>query len=224
MTATAAVTHPRQPPRRGATRPSSWWAKAMVRGIEESSFGESDLRAARTLVRDGAVGALTVDAGSAVASVVKGDEILTATLTLPVLRPTEIEVLVELVAAEAGRIAALLSGDLPHQLVEHAEEAGVELLPYGGEVGGSCSCDSWLDPCPHALAVGYQLSWLADTDPLVLWHVRGLSRESLLAALHARGEQRSASSRPEDPDLDIALEAAERAAALLAELEAPAGG
>ncbi len=39
------------------------------------------------------------------------------------------EALVETVAAEAGRIAALLAGDLPHALVEHAEEAGVELLP-----------------------------------------------------------------------------------------------
>ena len=61
--------------------------------------------------------------------------------------------LVEVVAAEAGRAPALLAGELPHPLVEHAEEAGVELLPFGGELEASCTCDAWLDPCVHALAL-----------------------------------------------------------------------
>ena len=47
------------------------------------------------------------------------------------------------------------------------EEAGVELLPYGGELGSACSCDAWLDPCPHALAVLTQLAWLIQVDPFV---------------------------------------------------------
>ena len=55
-------------------------------------------------------------------------------------------VLVELIAAGSGRIGALMSGDLPHQFVEAVEEAGVELLPYGGELGSACTCETWLDP------------------------------------------------------------------------------
>ena len=81
---------------------------------------------------------------------------------MPVLDPTAGDALVETVAAEAGRVAALLAGDLPHTLVEHAEEAGVELLPYGGELGSTCTCQAWTDPCPHALAVMYQLAWLVE--------------------------------------------------------------
>ena len=27
------------------------------------------------------------------------------------------------------------------------EEAGVELLPFGGELGSACTCERWLDPC-----------------------------------------------------------------------------
>jgi uncharacterized Zn finger protein len=125
--------------------------------------------------------------------------------------------LVETVAAEAGRVAALLAGELPHTLVEHAEEAGVELLPYGGELGSSCTCDAWTDPCPHALAVMYQLAWLIDDDPFVLLHLRGLARDELLARLHERTESPSATA--EDPDVDVAVDAALRAAAMLAELE-----
>ncbi len=106
--------------------------------------------------------------------------------TVPVLDPRASEALVETVAAEAGRVAALLAGDLPHTLVEHAEEAGVELLPYGSELGSTCTCEAWTDPCPHALAVMYQLAWLVEDDPFVLLHLRGLARDDLLARLHDR--------------------------------------
>ena len=128
------------------------------------------------------------------------------------------DALVETVAAEAGRVAALLAGDLPHTLVEHAEEAGVELLPFGSELGSTCTCEAWIDPCPHALAVMYQLAWLVEDDPFVLLHLRGLARDDLLARLHERTES-PPRDELEDPDVDIAVDAALRAAALLAELE-----
>jgi uncharacterized Zn finger protein len=140
--------------------------------------------------------------------------------TVPVLDPGASEALVETVAAEAGRVAALLAGDLPHTLVEHAEEAGVELLPFGSELGSTCTCQAWADPCPHALAVMYQLAWLVEADPFVLLHLRGLARDDLLARLHDRAESPPKADL-EDPDVDIAADAALRAAALLAELDQP---
>ena len=110
---------------------------------------------------------------------------------LPVLDQTDRAAFVEAVAAEAGRLPALLAGELPHLLVEHAEESGVELLPYGGELQASCTCAAWVDPCPHALATAYQVAWLADADPFVLLALRGLSREDLLARLHERDARRA---------------------------------
>jgi hypothetical protein len=53
----------------------------------------------------------------------------------------------------------------------------------------------------------------------VLLHLRGLARDDLLARLHDRAESPSRSEL-EDPDVDIAADAALRATALLAELEA----
>ncbi len=123
---------------------------------------------------------------------------------------------VEAVAAESGRLPALLAGELPHALVEHAEEAGVELLPFGGELEASCTCSAWVDPCAHALATAYQVAWLVDADPFVLLSLRGLSREDLLARLHDREEQ-----RPDVPDdVALALDAATRAARILQLLDA----
>jgi uncharacterized Zn finger protein len=211
------VVHPRTPARRGAARATRWWAKAWVRGVEEASYSAADLAAARSISRSGRIGQISVEPGRFVAAVEDERGLWAVLGTVPQLDGAAADTLVETVAAEAGRVAALLAGELPHTLVEHAEEAGVELLPYGGELGSTCTCEAWTDPCPHALAVMYQLAWLIDDDPFVLLHLRGLARDDLLARLHERTER--APSTPDDPDLDIALDAALRAAALLDELD-----
>ncbi|UFN43060.1 SWIM zinc finger family protein [Nocardioides okcheonensis] len=225
-----ATTYPRLAPRRGAGG-GTWWSKAVLRAVEEAAFGEKELRAGRALARAGAVGAITVADGSAVAAVHDGDDAFTVEVTVPVLDEGDAAAFTELVAAESGRVAALLSGQLPHALVEAVDEAGVELLPYGGELGSACSCDSWLDPCPHALAVLTQLAWLIQADPFVLTHLRGLPRERVLRELHRITRPRGAPADPdgaagaagaagdrgpdEVDDLAVAEEAAARAARLL---------
>ncbi|NPC41839.1 hypothetical protein [Nocardioides sp. zg-1230] len=232
-----ATTHPRLPARRGGGS-GTWWSKAVLRAVEEAAFGEKDLRSGRALARSGAVGAITVTEGGAVAAVTEGQDVFTVEVTVPVLDDTDSAAFTELVAAESGRIAALLAGQLPHAFVEAVEEAGVELLPYGGELGSACTCDAWLDPCPHALAVLTQLAWLIQADPFVLTHLRGLSRERVLRDLHrlrqpvgqqsagagaGSGEAASDAPGPSGTDVDdlvVAEDAAVRAARLL-RLESP---
>ena len=213
-----AVLHPRVAARRGsAARAHTWWGKAWVRAVEEAAYSEADLRAGRGLARSGRVGGITVDDGSFLAGVADGDEVWTVSGGVPVLDDGASQALVETVGAESGRVAALLAGDLPYLLVEHAEEAGVELLPYGGELEATCTCAAWADPCAHALAVLYQLAWLVEADPLVLFQLRGLSRDRLLSRLH----ELSASPDRADDDLDQGLDAALRAARVLELLGQP---
>lgn len=226
----SAVTHPRQPRRRGQVRPASWWGRAWVRALEETAYAEADLRSGRGLARQGAVGQVTIDhAGpvAAVAAVSQGDDTWTVQVTCERLSAADRSLLTELVAAESGRVAGLLRGELPHALVEDGEQAGLELLPYSGDLSSTCECAAWVDPCPHALAVGYQLGWLVDRDPFVLLQVRGISREGLLADLHSLtsgspGPAESGLASPEefgesvDPDLEAGAEAADRAARALA--------
>ncbi|MFT3873505.1 MAG: SWIM zinc finger family protein [Nocardioides sp.] len=212
-----AITHPRLPRRRAATRVRSWWGKAWVRAVEESSYAEEDLRAGRALARGGRVGPITVEEGRFFAAV-EDTESGAVSVTVPLLDRTGLDLFVELVAAESGRIATLMAGDLSHQLVEEAEEGGVELLPYGGELAASCTCPAWMDPCPHALAVGLQVSWLLEADPFVLTHLRGLPRDELLVRLHERGGPAGETA----DDVETGLEAMLRAERVLALLDDPA--
>jgi uncharacterized Zn finger protein len=217
------VTHGRLVAPRTGIR--SWWGKAWQRAVEEAAYVEADLRSGRTLARRGEVGGISVAAGSLLAAVREGDDAWTAEIMVPVLAPEERQALVDVVAAEAGRVAALLAGELPFDLVEHAEEAGVELLPYGGELAAACTCDAYLDPCRHALAVLIQAGWLVDADPLVLFAVRGLDRESLLSELHERSaptDERASGVTDLADDVEVAADAVLRARRLVEPMEAGA--
>ncbi|WP_340537851.1 SWIM zinc finger family protein [Nocardioides sp. GXZ039] len=212
------VAHPPFPARRGAARATTWWGKAWVRAVEEAAYAESDLRRARSLARQGAVGGISLTAGRMVAAVADEHGLFTVDCRVPVLDAEALATLVETVAAESGRIGALLAHELPHGLVEHAEEAGVELLPFGTELEAACTCVGWLDPCPHALAVLSQTAWILDADPLALIHLRGLPRDDLLARLHARSTRASAhESGADDLDatVDLAADASARATRIL---------
>ncbi len=216
------VTHPRQGARRGAVRATTWWGRAWVRAVEEAAYGEKDLKNARALARSGRIGSVGTDVGTFAAVVWEGDGI-SVSGTVPRLDVAGEAAVVAASSAVSGRVAALLAGELPLDLVEELDEAGAELLPYGGELGWNCSCQPWLDPCPHALAVGYQLGWLLDGDPWTLLQLRGLDREDLLARIHVatqvEGTLADSAGGLDVTDEDVALDAARRARRVVEALE-----
>jgi uncharacterized Zn finger protein len=218
---TTAVTFARIPPRRSTSRAATWWGRAWVRAVEEASYSDDDLHRARVLSRSGGIGQITVDRGRVVATCLDRADVWPVSCTLPELDPVSRGALVSVVASESGHLAALLAGELPHRLVEHAEESGVELLPYGGELGAACPCGAWVDPCPHALAVLLQVAWLIDGDPGVLLRLRGLSPEELQAGLTTLTDAPEDHAAEPVDDLSTALDAAIRAARVLALADDP---
>jgi uncharacterized Zn finger protein len=220
--ATSAVTFSRIPPRRSTSRAATWWGRAWVRAVEEAAYGESDLHAARALSRSGAIGGITVDRGSVVAACSDRSGMWSVSTTVPGLDPVSRRAFVDVVAGESGHLAALMAGELPHRLVEQAEEAGVELLPYGGELGSACPCDAWVDPCVHALAVMLQVAWLVDGDPWVLLRLRGLSPDDLQAELAAAPAHEPDTGHDDrTDDLAAAMDATVRAARVVALADDP---
>lgn len=204
----------RLPRRRGAVaRSSTWWGRAFVRSCEESILDPRELVPARALARSGRLGAIVVLPGMASALV---DDRPGSHSTTPQLRVSRLSdaawaAFTDELLREAGHLAALESGRLPTDLVEACDELGIELVPGAEDLETACSCDSWAQPCQHALALCYQLAWHLDADPYVLLLLRGRTREQLMAA---------ATAHPEDPREEVAVRAAELLA--LAE-QAPSG-
>lgn len=168
--------------RGSAARSTTWWGRAFVRSFEELTVQAGDLVTARSLARSGRLSAIVVLETMASTVVDPGSaNPLMAQLKVDRLDDQGWRTFAEEAARESGYAAALEAGDLPADLVEHADEAGVEVLPGPGDIDTACECDTWAPPCVHTLALLYQLAWQVDRDPYVLLLLRGRTREALLA-------------------------------------------
>jgi len=179
-----------------AARSSTWWGRAWVRSFEETALDAADLPAARALARSGRLGAVMVLSGMASVVVDRGGPgSVMAQLRVTRLDERAWQGFTAELAREAGFTPALESGELPVDLVEHADQAGVELLPGPSDLETACECDAWAPPCVHALALLYQLAWHIDSDPYALLLLRGRTREQLTASAAPPGVLDDAAGR-----------------------------
>jgi uncharacterized Zn finger protein len=169
-----------------STRGRSWWGRAWVQALEDTSLDNDQLRKGRRTANSGQVGTITISPGRLAATVYTPEDTYEAVVQVDRLGDDEWGRFLDQVAARAGHIAALLDGEMPHDLVDAAADAGVPLLPGIGDLDPSCTCDGWELPCQHAAGLCYQVAWLLDEDPFVLLLMRGQSREELLDELQHR--------------------------------------
>ncbi|WP_432894240.1 SWIM zinc finger family protein [Kribbella sp. CA-245084] len=179
-----------------STRGRSWWARAWVQAMEDTSLDSDQLRKGRRYANSGQVGTITISPGRIAATVYSPEDTYEAVVRVDELSAEDWRRFSEQVAARAGHIAALLDGEMPHDLVEAAADAGVTLLPGIGDLDPNCTCDAWELPCQHAAALCYQVAWLLDADPFVLLLLRGRTRESLVDGLQT--------SEPIEPGISLA--------------------
>ncbi|MFP5347470.1 MAG: SWIM zinc finger family protein [Actinomycetes bacterium] len=167
---------------------STWWGKAWVQALEQrAALDPNRLPRGRSYARSGRVLEMDVVPGQ-VRAQVQGSRRKPYSVHVRVRQfsaPEWARVL-DAVAAQIGRTAALLDGELPPELVDDVASAGLSLLPGAGEVQPRCSCPDWADPCKHSAAVCYLVADELDADPFALLRLRGRDRDDVLAGLRAR--------------------------------------
>ncbi|WP_316770940.1 SWIM zinc finger family protein [Streptomyces sasae] len=190
----AARTFEALPPAKGSRAPfaDSWWGRAWLRSLEESSLDSGRLSRGRTYARGGAVGPVTVAPGSAAAPVQGSRRTpYRSTVQVEQLTDQQWDRLLDMIAERAANIAALLDGEMPAGLADDAAAAGVPLLPGPRDLDPECSCPDWGYPCKHAAALCYQVARLLDRDPFVLLLLRGRGERELMDELGRRNTARA---------------------------------
>jgi len=166
----------------------TWWGRAWIEALEgRAHLDPNRLPRGRTYARKGFVGTLQVTPGQITARV-QGSRPAPYRVTIGTHRfsPADWETLLDTIGRRIGYTAALLDGELPRELAEHARASGVDLLPGPGDLRPRCSCPDSADLCKHAAAVCYLVADEVDTDPFVLFLLRGREREEILRELRAR--------------------------------------
>ncbi|MGH2487105.1 MAG: SWIM zinc finger family protein, partial [Ktedonobacterales bacterium] len=90
----------------------------------------------------------------------------------------------EIIGGQEIFAAKLLNGEMPQDIEDAFRAARVSLFPERmDDLDTSCSCPDWSNPCKHIAAVYYLIGEEFDRDPFLLFTLRGLGREALLALL-----------------------------------------
>ncbi|MBW4052010.1 MAG: hypothetical protein HIU85_11195 [Proteobacteria bacterium] len=164
----------------GRTIARTFWGKAWCANLESYRDYEYRLPRGRSYVRNGAVLDLDIRPGR-IAAVVSGTSLYDVEIKIkPVAAPHWTRIKGQC-AGQIGSLIELLEGRLPDrvlQIITHREQG---LFPKPAEIEMTCSCPDWATMCKHVAAVMYGVGARFDQEPKLLFTLRKLDHEELIA-------------------------------------------
>ena len=113
-------------------------------------------------------------------------------------------------AGQALFAARLLAGEMPEDIEEVFTAVSVSLFPArASDLETDCSCPDWSNPCKHTAAVYCLLGEEFDRDPFLLFTLRGMTREELLAGLAASTPDTAGTANSDSSGADTPIQARE---------------
>jgi uncharacterized Zn finger protein len=188
----------------------NWWATRWIAALERL-VDRGRLTRGRTYARQGQVLSIE-ETKSGIAAKVQGSRRTPykVTVNIDTLTNEQWEKVIDALAGQAIFTAQLLAGEMPQDIEQAFQVAGVSLFPEKrGQLVTSCSCPDPSNPCKHIAAVHYILGEQFDEDPFLLFRLRGRTQEQILAALRERRAAGAAADEVEEEIEEVALPLAE---------------
>ena len=163
-----------------------WWAQRWIAVLELLGLANR-LEKGRRYARSGRVMRLEIKPGRIEADV-QGSRYDPYRVRFRVksLSRAQWEQALETLASQALFAAKLLAGEMPQNIEDAFQSAGLSLFPTSqDDLVTECSCPDVANPCKHIAAVHYVLAEQLDQDPFLLFRLRGRDREKILKALRA---------------------------------------
>jgi uncharacterized Zn finger protein len=165
---------------KGRAIAKSFWGKSWCTNLERYSDYANRLPRGRTYVRNGSVVDLQL-AQSKVSALVSGSDLYSVTITIAPVPATRWKAICRDCAGTIDSLVELLQGRLAKGVMDRVCRAGDGLFPAPKEIKLSCSCPDWADMCKHVAAVLYGVGARLDEKPALLFQLRGVDENQLLA-------------------------------------------
>jgi uncharacterized Zn finger protein len=162
----------------------NWWARRWIHAMEKLMDGRR-LSRGQDYASQGQVLSMG-EIKNGVAATVQGSRVKPYRVTIQVmpLKAEEWEKALDVLAEQAVYAAKLLAGEMPENIEDAFQSAGLSLFPERpGDLVTQCSCPDWANPCKHVAAAHYILGDRFDEDPFLLFRMRGRSKEQVLEGL-----------------------------------------
>jgi uncharacterized Zn finger protein len=166
-------------PYRGAIA-KTFWGKAWCDNLERYSDFANRLPRGRTYVRNGSVIDLKIAAGSVQATVV-GSSLYQVVVTVASVPDKQWRAIRADCANSIDSLVELLQGRLSKAVMERICKPGGGLFPTPEAIKFSCSCPDWAAMCKHVAAVLYGVGARLDHQPELLFSLRQVDAQALVA-------------------------------------------
>lgn len=175
---------------------TSVWGQAWCRHLGSFHDYANRLPRGRSYVRHGAVIHLELEPGM-IRALVHGTETYYVEVGVQPLDPDSWRDICRRCQGQIESLLALLEGKISSDVMAIVAHRKTGLLPRPGEIRLSCSCPDRAVMCKHVAATLFGVGHRLDTEPELLFELRGVDPEGLLFGTVEHG----ASTQPRDDDL-----------------------
>jgi len=159
----------------------TFWGEAWCDHLESFSDYANRLPRGRTYVRNGSVCHLEINQGEILAKVA-GSELYNLRIQIKTLPANKWKAIKARCAGEVGSLLELLQGKLSGHVMQVVTDRNEGMFPSPGEISLKCDCPDWAVMCKHVAAVLYGVGARLDQQPELLFKLRGVDHEELIAA------------------------------------------
>ena len=159
---------------------TTFWGQAWCRNLESYQQYESRLPRGRSYLRQGKVYNLEITPGK-LSAVVAGSELYDTSVSIKPLPDQQWQEIVQSSAGQVSSMLDLLSGKLGDGLMKVLTDPQDGLFPKPKEIRFDCSCPDYADMCKHVSAILYGVGVMLDSQPELLFTLRGVDQAEILA-------------------------------------------
>jgi uncharacterized Zn finger protein len=159
---------------------TTFWGKAWCDNLERYSDYANRLPRGRSYVRNGTVVDLQIAPGI-VTALVSGSELYTVKIDVGSVARSRWQSIRKDCSGAIDSVIELLQGRLSDAVMARLSDQKSGLFPSPADIGFSCSCPDWASMCKHVAAVLYGIGARLDHQPELLFTLRRVAHEELIA-------------------------------------------
>ncbi len=184
---------------------TTFWGKAWCDNLEAYSDFANRLPRGRTYVRNGSVVDLQISSGK-VSARVCGSSLYRIEINIKPLAPAVWKSIQGECAGKIDSLFELLQGKLSSAVMQVVTRQNGGLFPTPQEIDLDCSCPDWADLCKHIAASLYGVGARLDSNPELLFVLRGVDPAELISKASAAQavSQTASNGAPAMSDAEVA--------------------
>lgn len=162
----------------------TWWGKAWNRNLESYADYSNRLPRGKTYLRNGMLQGLCLENvhNGDIMAIVQGSrrKPYQVLVRIQPISADKWQQIISLCENKISHLGVLLEGHLSNELGEIFLNQKFGLFPTPGEIVMACSCPDWSYMCKHVAATLYGIGFKLDSNPALLFELRGVNIHDLL--------------------------------------------